>query len=277
MNRTLKTCAILGAGVLIALAARGHDMFLVLDDHDLAAHSPARVDLYNGTFDKSENAIDRDRMIDVSIVSGEGTVTHPETSAWREEGAVTVLSFETGGPGTYLVGVSTKARTIELSAADFNDYLAHDGVLDVLESRRQEGIRDRDARERYSKHVKAVVQVGDAASDAFSHRLGYPIEIVPLANPTQLEAGETLEVLVLAEGEPVPAQLVYASYAGFSAEAEGGGHREAVRTRTDDSGIARIPVERSGRWYVRLIRMLPVAGEDVDYESNWATLTFEVR
>jgi uncharacterized GH25 family protein len=50
-----------------------------------------------------------------------------------------------------------------------------------------------------------------------------------------------------------------------------------VQTRTTDNGVAEIEISRSGRWYIRVIRMLPVAEEGVDYESSWATLTFEVR
>jgi hypothetical protein len=46
--------------------------------------------------------------------------------------------------------------------------------------------------------------------------------------------------------------------------------------RTDGEGVAQVEVTHSGRWYVRLIRMLPSDDEGVDYESNWATLTFEV-
>ena len=190
---------------------------------------------------------------------------------------VTILSFETGAPGTYLVGVSTKARMIELSAEDFSDYLKHDGVTDVLEAREAKGIPDRAANERYSKHVKTILQVGDAATETYAHRLGYPIEIVPLANPAVVGVGDTLEVLVLADGEPAAGQLVYASYEGFHPHDESGDHREAVNTRTDDSGLASIDISRPGRWYVRLIRMVTVDEDGVDYESNWATLTFEVR
>jgi hypothetical protein len=40
--------------------------------------------------------------------------------------------------------------------------------------------------------------------------------------------------------------------------------------------VAQVEITRSGRWYLRLIRMLPSDDEGVDYESNWATLTFEV-
>jgi uncharacterized GH25 family protein len=136
---------------------------------------------------------------------------------------------------------------------------------------------DESARERYSKHVKAIVQVGETRSDSYSYRLGYPIEIVPQQNPYELAAGDALEVLVLCDGEPVANQVVYASYEGYHAHGGDGEHREAVQTRTDGTGLARIPLDHSGRWYVRLIHMVPVDGPEVDYESNWATLTFEVQ
>jgi uncharacterized GH25 family protein len=272
----MKQLMIIVAVVLSAVGASGHDMFLVLPDHDFAAGSPITVALYNGTFDKSENTIDRERMIDVSVIDGTNQESHPSTSQWREEGTVTYLDFKSGSPGTYVVGVSTAPKMIELTAEEFNEYLEHDGVMDVLEARGRDGTADQGANERYAKHVKTILQVGETTTDSYAHRLGYPIEIVPLANPGALGAGQTLEVLVLAEGEPVAGQLVYASFEGFHTHDETGSHREAVKTRTDDSGVARVELTRPGRWYIRLIRMLPVDEEGVDYESSWATLTFEV-
>ena len=121
-----------------------------------------------------------------------------------------------------------------------------------------------------------LLQVGEGATDTFDHRFGYPIEIVPLANPASLTAGGTLEFLVLAAGEPVPGQLVYASYEGFHGHDDAGAHREAAMVRTNGEGVAQVELTRAGRWYLRLIRMLPSDDEGVDYESNWTTLTFEV-
>lgn len=263
--------------LLVCGPLMGHDMFLVLQDHDVAANSEVTVELFNGTFDKSENSIDRDRMIDVSVVDGRGGVTHPATSQWREADNITYLDFTTGEAGTYVVGVSTASRMIELSAEDFNEYLEHDGVLDVLAARQEGGILDRPANERYSKHVKSILQVGDSSTDSHLQVLGYPIEIIPQTNPADLTAGDTLRVLVLAEGQPVDGQLVYASHAGYHGHDDSGDHQEAVETRTDDRGVAEIDISHPGRWYVRLIRMVPVNETGVDYDSNWATLTFEVR
>jgi hypothetical protein len=212
----------------------------------------------------------------VTVIDGAGQATHPSTDQWREDGTVTFLDFQSGAPGTYVVGVSTAPRMIELTAEEFNDYLEHDGVLDVLEARHAGGIADRPAAERYSKHVKTILQVGESTTGSYGHRLGYPIEIVPLANPGALAIGDTLEALVLADGKPVAGQLVYASYEGFHSHDDPGSHREAENLRTDEEGVAHVEITRSGRWYLRLIRMLPSDDEGVDYESNWATLTFEV-
>ena len=286
-RRLIVTLAALAAlSVLIATAARAHTLFLKLDSFFLEPNSTATVALYNGDFDKSENAIARDRMLDVSVVGPGGTV-HPPESAWRDSAVfhwspdsvdTALLTFETGDPGTYLIGVSTAARTITLSAADFNEYLVHDGIADVIERREAAGKTNDDATERYSKHVKALVQVGDARSGQWAHELGYPVELVPLGNPYELGAGDELRVRFLRAGEPVANQLVYANYEGHHVHDEAGEHVEAVTARTDGDGVATIPLSGTGRWYVRTIHMAERTGEaEVDYESNWATLTFEVR
>jgi uncharacterized GH25 family protein len=264
-----------------ATALNGHDMFLKLQSFFLKPRTQASIALYNGTFQKSENVITRDRMQDVSVAGPNSERAHPDTSQWKNIGNVSVLEITTGDPGTYVVGVSTKAKTLALSAKDFNEYLLHDGVLDTYEARKKSNALDKDARESYSKHIKAVVQVGDTRSDGFKARLGYPIEIVPLQNPYSLKAGETLEALVLSHGQPLANELVYASFAGHHAHAKTAGgeerHLEAVTTRTDANGVAKIKLEKRGQWYLRLIHMVPGNQKDVDYESNWATLTFEIQ
>ncbi len=87
--------------------------------------------------------------------------------------------------------------------------------------------------------------------------------------------GDTLELRFTHRGLPVANQLVYASHAGYHEDATT--HREAVQTRTDADGIARVQLSQAGVWYVRTIHMVETTDDpDVDYESNWATVTFEV-
>jgi len=265
----------LGATGLVMLCAVGivlaHDMFIKLDTYFLQPNTAVQVPLLNGTFALSENSITSDRVLDVSLVAA-GHRQKVGMDHWIAEGDTTFIAIRTGAPGTYVVGASTKHRDFGLAAADFNGYLEHDGIPDVLEARRRDGELDVDVWERYGKHVKAVLQVGDQRSDGWDVVLGYPAEIVPLANPYDAAVGDELAVRCLVDGKPVVHQLVIV----------GGQHGAdalpETSLRTDANGEIRFTVESAGRWYVKFINMVPLADNaDIDYESKWATLTFEIR
>ena len=283
-RRVLLTTALLT--VAIVATARAHTMFLKLESFFLEPHSTNVVALLNGDFDNSENTITRDRMLDVRVVGPDGIV-QPPASAWRDTAMfhwhadsvdTALLTFETGSAGTYTIGVSTEARVFTLTAQEFNDYLVHDGVVDVIAEREAAGKTNDEATERYSKHVKAIVQVGEAQSGEWAEELGYPVEFIPLQNPYTLDVGDELEVRFLRAGEPVANQIVYANHEFNHEHDDTGGHVDAVETRTDGNGVATIPLMAGGRWFVRAIHMVETTSEpDVDYESNWATLTFQIR
>jgi hypothetical protein len=250
-----------------------HDLFVKLESYFLTPHTSVTVPILNGSFVQSENAIMRDRVIDISLVSAAGR-TRIDTTAWAGDTTyadTTYLEIETGDPGTYVVGASTKPRDLGMAGADFNEYLEHDGIPDVLEARRQSGELDKDVWERYAKHVKAVLQVGDVRDDAYSVRLGYPAEVVPLVNPYSLNAGDEYSFICLVDGEPVANQLV------ILGGEQGGSLVDEVRKRTDDNGKITFVIDSAGKWYIEFISMAPSGEVDIDYESKWATLAFEVR
>ena len=257
--------------VCLALTVDAHDLFLKLDTYFLRPNAHATVRLLNGTFRASEGVVRRDRLNDTSIVAPGGQVSHPEAGAWQDAGKTTSLDVQTGEAGTYVVGVSTKPREIDLKAEDFNDYLAHDGIPDTLAERRKNKELGKDIRERYSKHVRAVFQVGDARTGDFKHSLGYPVEIAPQQNPYELRAGQTLDVLCTLDGKPLTNQFVR------SARARSGRVSREMSARTDRDGIARIRLTSAGKWYVKMIHMRRLQNADADYESKWASLTLEVR
>ena len=119
-----------------AIVASAHDLFLKLDSYFLKANASGIVRLLNGTFARSDGLVARDRFRDVSLVAN-GSLSNAESFSWRNEDKTTLLEFQTGAPGTYLIGASTKPREIDLKAADFNDYLEHDGIPDTLAERRR--------------------------------------------------------------------------------------------------------------------------------------------
>ena len=269
----------LGLGASLALGlvltAGAHEMFLKPTAHYAAPNSKTTVALFNGTFDKSDNPITRDRMADVSIVAN-GKVSHPATSQWRDDKVTSYLDVTVGAPGSYAIGVSTKPKIITLSADDFDSYLRHDGIEDVLKARRQAKGPRTPVRERYSKYVRSVVQVGTVQTSDYARPLGYSAEILLTRNPASLKAGDTLGFRALHRGKPMKGQLVYASFEGFHGHDAGGGHINAVKLRTDAAGMGSFRITRPGRWYITLINMQKTTG-DADYESNWSTVTFQVR
>ncbi|MCA1572221.1 MAG: DUF4198 domain-containing protein [Chloroflexi bacterium] len=267
---------IAAAGLILALLVAStlvaHDLFLVPARFFVAPNSVVRVRVLNGTFTKSDAAVAWDRVAAASLVGPAG-VTELGADAWQERGDTSVLTLRAGDSGTYVVGLSVQPRMIRLEAAEFNEYLRIDGVPDVLEARRESGELDEPARERYSKHVKALLQVGDARTETYATVLGYPAELVPLSNPYALHSGDTLPVRALVDDAPVADQFIVA---GWSTQARTRIAQDT--TRTDAQGIARIPLRSEGRWYIKFIHMAAIpADTTLDYESKWTTLTFEIR
>ncbi len=268
------------ASVALALFS-SHDMYLKLDSYFLQPNTAASIKLYNGTFSTSENTIDRNRMLDVSLV-GDSQRTAVDTNQWREEAGMTILDFTTGDAGTWVAGVSTRARNIEMEAEAFNKYLEHDGVLDMLNWREENDKLEEDAVEKYSKHVKTVFQVGDKRTDDWKTNLGYPIEFIPLQNPYNIHSGEALNARLLWQGEPLANQLVYlgteesAHEHGHSHDEGEHDHGVVAQVRTNDQGEFYAKIPHDGRWYLRTIYLVESEEEGLTHESNWATLTFEV-
>lgn len=283
VNKTMKKLILLSAGFLLFCS---HDMFLKLRSYHLSPLRNASIELFNGTFDRSDNTIDRNRMLDVSLV-GNGERTLMDTIQWSEDGETTVLKFVTGEAGTWVAGVSTAPRNIELDAEAFNGYLEHDGVLDELEWRKANNAMGKAAVEKYSKHVKCIFQVGDKKTTDWDTELGYPIEFVPLSNPYEAEVGDQLQFKLLRNGSPLTGQLVYADFRepghvhdhdhDHTGEGEDDHHHHhAASFTTNDDGVVTIKITDEGIWYLRTIHMEHRSEEGLTHESNWATVTFQI-
>ena len=271
--RKATTAAI--AAVAATTPALAHEMFLKANESVVTPNSDHIVRLINGTFDKSENSISRDRIANVSIVAN-GRVTNPPHAAWYDDHNSSYLKYRTGEAGTYVIGVSTRPNMITMSPEDFIEYLKHDGVLDTLATFEIEN-KLIEVRERYSKHVRTIVQVGYKKTADYSNPLGYPVEIVLDQNPYDLKFGEELSFRVLFNGEPVANQIARASYEGFRGHDASGSHIDSYNLRTDKDGRAHFLLNNKALWYISLIHMQKIKDAEADYESNWATITFQVK
>jgi uncharacterized GH25 family protein len=91
------------------------------------------------------------------------------------------------------------------------------------------------------KCAKALISINGGQSEVYKTALGYPLELIPLANPFLMKRGETWPVQVFFEGHPLPGVAVEATD-GVTPMKE-----EAIpRYQTNDKGIAEIPIQKSG-------------------------------
>lgn len=272
MKETLRRFITVSVMILAgATTVFAHDLYLLPSAFFVAPGTTVSIRLFNGTFEKSEGSVAVNRVQDLSVVAPAGRTAAPR-SGWREKGDTTVFPVRVGETGNYVIGVSTLPRMIRLEAKDFNEYLRTEGSPQILAERRKTGEDKLPARERYAKHVKAILQVGNSQSSNYDAVLGYPVELVPLDNPYALVRGKGLRVRALIDGKPQAGQLLY--YAGRRAN----GTPMPERTvRTDSAGIANLRLPLGGKWYLKFIHMVKVARDTVDYESKWATITFGTK
>ena len=247
-----------------------HDLFLKTDSYFLKPNSKFTVQIMNGTFQASEGAVSFARLNDVSVVS-DGKRVHPQETDFTKNETTAFMNLTTGAAGTYVIGLSTKSREIALKAADFNEYLREDGLPDTLEERRKTGELEKDAKERYAKHVKAILQVGKKQTDDYKTVLGYPVELIPQQNPYKLKKGDTIEILCLKDGKPLAGQVVLAG------REESGRIKSSPELRSNAKGIVKLKLDGSGKWYVKFINMVKLDDPALNYESKWTTLTFEMK
>lgn len=165
-----------------------------------------------------------------------------------------------GSAGPQWIGYQSNAFPMTLDAAKFAEYLKEEGL-----SPRKTGPQ---VRERFYRCAKALLDVpGAAATDV---PLGFTLELVPRRNPYALKAGQSLPVSLTFRGKPIANVLVVAMSKSDP--------RKAVRVRTDAQGRASLRIAHGGFWLIKAVHIEPAPpGAGVEWESWWASMTFDLR
>jgi len=136
----------------------------------------------------------------------------------------------------------------------------------------KEGLDDVISCSRSHMCMKSIINVGDGLGKV-DRKMGHPLEIIPLANPAELKAGDYLPVQVLLHGKPYN-DRIFATYMGFSTEKD----VFAYTSKTDRQGKGKIRILQPGIWLIKAEYKQPYPDQDVcDVESFIATLTLEVK
>ena len=171
-------------------------------------------------------------------------------------------------PGIAAIWVKSSPRQIELKPDQVREYIEE---IDAPAAARQQWAEMKEPkrwRESYTKHPKTFVRVGDAKIDmSWREPVGMFLEIVPEKDPTTLHVGDDFPVRVLRDG---------AALSDFSLGVLATGESKGTIRKTDAAGRASFRLDKAGRWLLRGTDLRKSTKPDVDWESDFATLTIEV-
>ncbi len=124
-----------------------------------------------------------------------------------------------GREGSFRSRRVSRRADVDLEAERFKKYLGAEGLGRIQELRRERGQSQANGREYYSRCAKSLVSVGQNSAagvdrSGYDQPLGYPLELIPRANPYALVPGEQRPIALLYNGRPVEGVLVIA----FTAE-----------------------------------------------------------
>ena len=192
-----------------------------------------------------------DRVAHFEHTSAQGTLDLSKGQTTKEKPSFATLDLKT--KGGHWVRLDRPAVDIELEAQRFNHYLEHERLLHILAERTRLGESNLPGKERYTRHLKTFLQVGEVSDKQGCTPMGQAFEIVPLQDPALLKQGATLKVELRAEGKPIGAQPV-------EAMTRVGGDVVRVPLLSDASGQATVTFSHPGQWVLRRRHDAPLQG-----------------
>lgn len=167
--------------------------------------------------------------------------------------------------GVAIIAFRSKPVHLDLAADKFEEFLRVQGLEKIAALRASRGESGKPDREVFSRCAKAVINVGNTASETGVYEpVGLRLELVPerSSNPG------TSSFRLLFEGKPLAGAQITALYRDVVLP--------RITARTDARGRVTLPLKERGVWLVETVHMVPApAGSNADWESLWASITFE--
>lgn len=182
------------------------------------------------------------------------------------------VSLPAPAQGLLTLVYETKANTLTYREwQKFLNFTSHKAFPQAVEAHTARGLPQTGFKERYYRHVKSLIAVGQGAGA--DQALGLRLELVALDNPYTTTKG-VIAVQLLDNGAPRPmTQIEIFEMAPDDTVT-------VSTTTTDERGHARVPLRAGHRYLVDAVIMLDTGNDDVEdapvWESRWAGLTFAV-
>ena len=179
------------------------------------------------------------------------------------KGGAISFSLKSGGPNYAYVSAKNLAKGSYMA---FTDYKPFD-------------MKHGETKNKYFMTAKHLVNVagGDDAEVVTKAFGKSKLEIVPLANPSSIEPGQTLPVQVLFDGKPLSRTELLGDYRGFN-PAGSWGLAKAFYCKTDKDGKLDFIPARGGLWVLKARHAVPNEDKsDVAASVYLSTFTFFVK
>ncbi len=260
--------------LIAAIIVDAHDLWLVPSRFSIAPGARVSILMNTGDmFPVSEGVVKSERIERAALVTADGST--PLTT-FRTEGKSTVADVtaprKSGGA---IVEVVLKPVATKQPRASFDEFVKHEGLDAVIAILARAPERRAEERRTYAKYAKTLLRVGtgQGAEALYRKPLDHRLEIIAEVDPYSLKPGESLPVRLLFDGKPLAGARIVTG----STDAATATQSNMPGVRTDAEGRTRLRIEKSaGAHYIHALHMIPVVDRsDVEWESFWATLTFE--
>lgn len=252
--------------VFASAGAAAHDTWLLPASMRVPVGRTVVVSLTSGmAFPVDDFAIDPSR-VQRAVVRLAGATTPLARPAHAEHALR--FRWRPARAGVAALAVELAPRTLTLPPALIGEYLDEIDASPAVRASWAAMPAPKQWRERYVKHAASYVRAGQPAADSsWAAPMGLGLELVPLADPTGLVAGDSLRIRVLRAGRP---------HAGLSIAARPEGQGVARQVTTDAEGRATIALPTAGRWMLSGTDLRRSSAAGLEWESDFVTLTLGV-
>lgn len=266
------------ATLTLVSAAAAHDFWLIPDLFRFPDGSMVHVTARSGTRFPAGTAMQPTRVAEARIIGANSDVKITEMAV---EGTALRLHYKPTSPGQYLVVaiLTPPARSNRVPPAGLIRFLrAEGGAAEAARLERDNAFNTRDTVVYASRSSAAtVLQLGNGGPRAFSKTAGYPLEFVPLTDPTVLGVGDTLHVRILGNGKPAPDIGIDAVPAADTTAQAESTENHMVSLTADANGVVHLPLTKVGPWMIRSAFVSVRPGSAAEFDVARATYTLSVK
>ncbi|MFM7506221.1 MAG: DUF4198 domain-containing protein [Rubrivivax sp.] len=255
------------AALLLGVAgpAQAHDTWVMPTTFRVPAGQPISTLLSAGHGLTPLSAPRRRRLRVLQLVDSLG---RREPDRWQRGGKTAQAHFSAAAPGVACLALSTLETLIDIEPDTVDKYLGEvQPPAAIVAAWQRQRARGEAWIERYGKDAKTYLRSGDDSTGwPALAQLGHALELVPQSDPTRLEPGDTLRLVLHFKGQPA-ADVALRLF-------NSAGDERVVRTGTQ--GGAQFKRGAPGPHLVATTLIQVPASAGAPWTSRFATLGFGV-